>query len=218
MNHFSYPYRVLFIATLSTLFLAGCGGTSQQKKDKDFYTSGSRDADQRADQRMSQEQQLTGGTNNGHEKVTDTQAVIASGKKPLFERLGGEAGIKSIVDDFVTRALADPRVNWQRIGVKRGGFSIHRDQSMEWDASPENVAKLKAHLAEFFALATGGPAKYTGKELKPAHENMHITNPEFDATIGDLKATLDKLQIANQEQKELLATVESTREIIVEER
>jgi len=44
---------------------------------------------------------------------------------------------------------------------------------------------------------------------------MNITNPEFDATIGDLKATLDKLQIPNREQKELLAIVESTRPQIV---
>jgi len=36
----------------------------------------------------------------------------------------------------------------------------------------------------------------------------YITNREFDAAVGDLKATLDKLQIANQEQKELLSMVE----------
>ena len=44
---------------------------------------------------------------------------------------------------------------------------------------------------------------------------MRITNPEFDAAVGDLKATLDKLQIPNTEQKELLAIVESTRPQIV---
>jgi len=65
---------------------------------------------------------------------------------------------------------------------------------------------------------TGGPSQYTGKDIKSAHANMHISNPEFDAAMGDLKATLDKLQIANQEQKELLAVVESTREQIVTER
>ena len=34
-------------------------------------------------------------------------------------------------------------------------------------------------------------------------------------SVGDLKATLDKLQIPNTEQKELLAIVESTRPQIV---
>jgi len=47
---------------------------------------------------------------------------------------------------------------------------------------------------------------------------MHITNPEFDAALGDLKASFDKLQIPNKEQKELLAIVETTRPEIVQER
>ena len=47
---------------------------------------------------------------------------------------------------------------------------------------------------------------------------MHISNPEFDAAVGDLKATLNKLKIANKEQKELLSVIESTRPQIAEER
>ena len=43
-------------------------------------------------------------------------------------------------------------------------------------------------------------------------------HPEFDAVIGDLKASLDKLRIPDKEQKELLAIVESTRPLIVTER
>ena len=39
-----------------------------------------------------------------------------------------------------------------------------------------------------------------------------------DATIGDLKASLDKLRIPDKEQKELLAIIESTRPQIVTER
>ena len=47
---------------------------------------------------------------------------------------------------------------------------------------------------------------------------MRISNPEFDAVIGDFKASLDKHQIPNKEQKELLAIVESTRPEIVTQR
>jgi hemoglobin len=85
-------------------------------------------------------------------------------------------------------------------------------------ATPENVASLEKHLAQFLALATGGPAQYDGKEMTPTHAGMRISNPEFDAAIGDLKASLDKLQIPNKEQKELLAIVESTRPQIVTQR
>ena len=80
------------------------------------------------------------------------------------------------------------------------------------------MALLQKHLVQFAALATGGPAQYDGKEIKASHANLHIGNPEFDACMGDLKASLDKLQVPNQEQKELLAIFESTRPEIVTER
>jgi truncated hemoglobin YjbI len=68
------------------------------------------------------------------------------------------------------------------------------------------------------ARATGGPVHYDGKEMKSAHAGMHIGNPEFDATLGDLKASLGRLQIPNKEQKELLSIIESTRPQIVTQR
>ena len=55
----------------------------------------------------------------------------------------------------------------------------------------------------------------TGADVFVKYENLQITNAEFDASVGDLKATLDRLQIRNQEQKELLAIIESTRPQIV---
>jgi hemoglobin len=206
-----------FVLSASLVLSAGCGGT-QQSKDKDFFTSGNREADQRADERVAQNQELTGDTDNAGTTETKSQAVLAEEKKPLYDRLGGSVGVKLIVDDFVPRLLDDPRVNFTRAGVKHGGFSIHFNQSEQWNPTPENVETVKRHFEEFVALATGGPSQYTGKDIKSAHANMHITNPEFDAAMGDLKATLDKLQIANQEQKELLAVIETTREQIVTER
>jgi hemoglobin len=206
------------LAGIGLPMLGGCGGGPQEAQNKDFFTSGNPEADQRADQRMAQKQELTGDTNNGGTTSTKSQAVLATEKKPLYDRLGGSVGIGMIVDDFVPRALADPRVNLTRVGIKRGGFSIHRDQSMQWQASSENIAVLKKDIEQFIAVSTGGPVKYTGEDIKTAVTNLHFTNPEFDAAMGDLKATLDKLQIANTEQKELLAVMETTREQIVEDR
>ena len=47
---------------------------------------------------------------------------------------------------------------------------------------------------------------------------MSITNAEFDASIGDMKASLDAFNVPVAEQKELLAVLESTRLQVVEER
>jgi hemoglobin len=209
--------------------MVGCGGGKIGKQKEDFFTSGSREADQRASQRMAKEEQLTGSGEGAGEKdvkkakpdetggADGPKAAQAESKLTLFDRLGGEQGITAIVDDFTLRVMEDPRVNWQRKGVTRGGL-FRRDQSVAWNPTPENVAALKKHLVQFLALATGGPPQYDGNGMKSTHAEMRISNPEFDAAVGDLKASLDKLQIPNKEQKELLAIVESTRPQIVTQR
>ena len=230
----SFPLMSLLLSA-ALLATAGCRSGSPEKQNRDFFTSGSREADQRASQRMAKQEQLAGSgeasgekgvkkavpatsaTNNAPAGATNKAAQV-EGKLALFDRLGAEKGITAIIDDFIPRVLQDPRVNWQRKGVTRGGFSIHRGKSVTWNASPENVAQLKKHMVQFLVLATGGPAHYDGKDMKTAHAGMHIANPEFDAALGDLKASLDKLQIPNKEQKELLSIIESTRPEIVVER
>lgn len=224
------------VAMSALLALAGCGGSPAQKANTNFFTSGSREADQRASQRMAKSEQLTGsGEGSGEKGVkkaevkkappgtpaptgTTNKPAQATEKLSLYERLGGRPGVSNIVADFTPRVLDDPRVNWDREGVTRGGLSIHRDRSETWNPTPDHVAVLQRHLTEFVALATGGPAKYTGRQIEIVHANMHISNPEFDAVVGDLKASLDKLKIPNLEQKELLAIVESTRPEIVTKR
>jgi hemoglobin len=92
------------------------------------------------------------------------------------------------------------------------------DKTVEWKPDEQRVARLKKHLAQFFALATGGPTTYEGRDMKEVHGSMKITNVEFDAAIGDLQASLDKLGIPTDEQKELLAVIESTRQQVATQR
>jgi hemoglobin len=198
--------KIARVFALSSIALAG-GCAVEDKKDRDFHTSGSREADQRAEQQVAKVQQLRG--EGGKEDDV---------KKSLYDRLGGEQGIALIVEDFVNRALADPRVNWERKGVTQGGWSFKRGKSVEWSPSPENGTRLKKHMTQFFSLSTGGPAKYDGRKMPEVHANMHITNAEFDAAIGDLKASLDNLKVGTQEQKELMAVAESTRPQVVTQR
>jgi hemoglobin len=207
---------LLMVSAMSATI--GCGGTKGAKKQDEFFTSGSREADQRASQRMAKEQQLAGADQPKEKSkpAADGAPAQAEGRQTLFDRLGGEQGITAIVDDFTVRVLEDPRVNWERKGAKRG--LLNRDNSPVWTANPQNVATLKKHLVQFLSLATGGPPKYDGRDMKAVHAGMRIGNPEFDAVIGDLKASLDKLRIPDKEQKELLAVIESTRPQIVTER
>lgn len=131
--------------------------------------------------------------------------VIPAPPKVLYERLGGEAALRAVVDDFVARTAANPKVNFTRKGTAN-----------EWKATPENVNHLKKMLVEFVGMATGGPQKYTGKSMKDVHKGMKITRDEFNALVADLRATLDKFKVPAKEQEELLKIVRSTYADIVE--
>src|SRR5437016_3497795 len=111
-----------FFLTVLIMALAGCGTAKVGKKKDDFFTSGSREADQRASQRMAKAEQLSGSGEGAGEKgvkkavpaqttadtgqATNTgtnKAARVEGKLALFDRLGGEQGIVAIVDDFTPR-------------------------------------------------------------------------------------------------------------------
>ena len=137
MKHHLGIYAGRSVTLLLSLVVAacvGCGGGKGKQKDQ-FFTSGSREADQRATQRMARDEQLAGsgegaGEKDGKQEKGSAQGGPAQveGKTTLFERLGAEQGITAIVDDFTARALEDPRVNWQRTGVTVGGW-FRRDRS-----------------------------------------------------------------------------------------
>ncbi|HLH56124.1 MAG TPA: group 1 truncated hemoglobin [Verrucomicrobiae bacterium] len=222
--HLRGPLTAVALWLCAGVALSGCGTKSAPNKSQSFFTSGSSEADQRASQRMAQQQQLSGtgesstGKGKSKDKEDDSggQPKVPT-KRTLFDRLGGQTGLVAIVDDFLPRALQDPRVNWDRKGTTHTSL-LHPSKPTTWDPNPTNVATLKKHIIQFLSLATGGPSRYEGREMKPVHAGMHISNPEFDAAVGDLKASLDKLQIPDTEQKELLAVIESTRAEIVTER
>lgn len=119
-----------------------------------------------------------------------------TGKKTLYERLGGETAISAVVDDFAQRVLADPRINQK--------------------FAKSDAPRLLYFLKQQICAATGGPCKYQGRDMKTAHKNMGITNGEFNALVEDLVATLNKFNVPKQEQDELLAILAPMRSQIVE--
>jgi hemoglobin len=124
--------------------------------------------------------------------------------KSLYERLGGEAALKIVVDDFVAVAAPDPKVDFTRGGT--------------WKATDASVAHLKKMLVDFMGQAFGGPQVYAGRTMKDAHRGMVITQAQFDALAGHLKATLVKHKVPAKEIDEVMAIAASTAPDIVEKR
>ena len=129
----------------------------------------------------------------------------ADQEKPgtLFQRLGGMPAINAVADDFVTRILADNRVNkWFEHAA----------------STPENARAYKAKLADFICQGTGGPCKYTGADMLTAHRGRGVTEEAFNAVVGDLVATLDKLKVPEREKAQLLGILGPMKPAIVQEK
>ncbi len=122
--------------------------------------------------------------------------------KTLWDRLGGETGVKKVINDFVATAAPDPKVNFDRGG--------------KYKLDDKAVAALKKSLLDLISSVSGGPFKYTGKSMKEVHKGMGITDAEFDALAGHLKAALEKNKVAADDLKLVMEVVGATRKDIVE--
>ena len=146
----------------------------------------------------------TGG-DTADDAAIDTTAAAAPAQATLYDRLGGEAAIRSVVDTLVAHAASDEELNFTRAGTANA-----------WQATPENVDTLKTRLVQFVASATGGPQQYTGQDMLSAHRGMQITNEEFDRLGGHLQMALRSHNVPEDLQAELMQIVESTRPQIVD--
>ena len=144
--------------------------------------------------------------NSARKKSGDTK-MAGKGDGTLYARLGREPAIRKVVDEFVARGASDPAVNFTRKGI---------DGVEEWKPSDEEMMLLKERLVQFIANAAGGPQQYEGRDMETVHEGMKITNQEFNALAGHLRAVLEANRVGQREITELMAAVESTRQDIVE--
>ncbi len=119
----------------------------------------------------------------------------------LYDRLGGIYNIATVVDDFIDRVMADPRLNVN----PRVDEAHHR-------VAP---AGFKYLVTEMVGWATGGPQQYSGRSMEEMHKDLLITPKEWQAFLDDFQQTLDKFNVPQPEQAELFSIIESTREAIV---
>ncbi len=128
--------------------------------------------------------------------------LITDKKRSLWDRLGGEANVAKVVEEFFATAAADPKVN------------ITRDGKIQYD--DKRLAAFKKNVIAFISAAAGGPFKYGGKSMKDAHKGMAVTDAEFNATAEHLVKALRKYQARQADIDELVKALEDLRKDIVE--
>lgn len=112
--------------------------------------------------------------------------------KSLYTRLGGKKAITAVVNQFVTNCATDTRIN-----------KFFADTAK----NKKRLAKFKTNLVNQICQASGGPCKYTGKDMKTAHKGMGITDADFNALVEDLVKALDQFHVGETEKNELLGAL-----------
>jgi truncated hemoglobin YjbI len=93
----------------------------------------------------------------------------------LYQRLGGENGLKAVVTDFVTRVLSDPKIN---------GYFLN--------ASVDGNNVIRCLVLQIGSL-TGGPQTYPSggcRDMKAVHAGMKVSMQDFSDLAGHLVASL----------------------------
>ncbi|MEZ4332498.1 MAG: group 1 truncated hemoglobin [Myxococcota bacterium] len=116
-------------------------------------------------------------------------------RRPLYEQLGGEAGLASLVDAFLHELARDRDAAPHFRGVDIGRFR----------------AQLTLHLCETF----DGPCRYEGAPLAEVHSGMRIRQRAFNAVVEDLVRAMEARGIATPVQNRVLARLAPLREQVV---
>lgn len=113
----------------------------------------------------------------------------------LYTRLGGEAGVKKVVDDWVQAAAADPRIS---------RYFARAD-----------LPQLKFFLTQLVCTNTGGPCVYTGRGMIDSHTGVNVSDSAFDAFMDALQQSLNINGVPPHAQKRLFNVLRPMRDHIV---
>jgi hemoglobin len=100
-----------------------------------------------------------------------------------YDRIGGAAAVKTVVDRFYELILEDDRL-----------VAYFTDT---------DLPRLKRHQVLLISQVLGGPAAYDGRDLKQAHAGRAITSEDFGRVVGHLVQALQEAGV----ESELIARV-----------
>jgi hemoglobin len=122
---------------------------------------------------------------------TETRAAKAT----LFESMGGESVLRAAVDRFAELVVADDRIN----------FTF----------ADADMLKFKKLLYDQLCELSGGPCRYTGRDMRTSHVKLKLGTAEFNALAEDLYIALGKAGVAYRQQNRLVALLAPMQRQIV---
>ncbi|MBO0839701.1 MAG: group 1 truncated hemoglobin [Sciscionella sp.] len=113
----------------------------------------------------------------------------------IYDKIGGQEALITVVDDFYQRVLADNEL---------AGFF-----------TGSNMSRLKGKQVEFFAAALGGPTEYVGQSMKDAHRGRGIGQVHFNLVAKHLSESLADAGVPDDTVQEIIAAIAPLADDIV---
>ena len=122
----------------------------------------------------------------------------AAAQDSLYKRLGGYDALAAVTDDFIGRLATDPKLGRFFVGL-----------------STDSKIRVRQHVVDFLCLATGGPCKYTGRDMETVHTGLNITEEDWTISVKALGDTLNKFKVPAREQGEVVSAIATLKSKIV---
>ena len=113
----------------------------------------------------------------------------------LYKRLGGEAKVRKIVNDILDKNYNNPYIGhyFRKVDMK----------------------KLKQLVFEFLSMGTGGPHKYTGRDMRTSHTGLKINEDDFQKGNLDVLLALEENGVGEGERNEVIAILDSMKHDVI---
>jgi hemoglobin len=112
-----------------------------------------------------------------------------------YDAIGGGPAVSAVVNDFYVRVLGDPQLAPYFEGV--------------------DIARLKRHQVLLVTQVLGGPARYDGRALDEAHQDLDIDHDDFARVAGHLTAAMRDAGVPEDIVMRAIAAVAATEPDIV---
>lgn len=121
----------------------------------------------------------------------------AEGAASDYERVGGGAAIRMVVDRFYELVLDD--------------------ESLASYFAGTDLPRLKRHQVLLISQVLGGPANYDGRDLQEAHAGLDISRAHFGLVVSYLAQALAEAGVDREIIDRVAATLAATEDDVVAE-
>lgn len=105
----------------------------------------------------------------------------------LYDRLGGQAGVRAVVDDFYDEAVADERL---------GDYFDGAD-----------VSELRRAQTDYLCEAAGGPETYDSAPVHDAHADVPLDKGDISRAVSILRQTLEEHGVGDEDAAQVIEAI-----------